>query len=355
MTSDVSHAAVRRAPFHPVGGVGWGFIQAGFAMTMTMGHLIDYTRPWGPWLALLAVPLSGAIAGISLSARWARTRVSRVVSLLWLPLIWLVGSQLQPPLPELSALWPAIAALIAMGLVAMTGAPWFAWGVAILIVIECVIWADTRGLPPGTLLEHIAVLTPMIGGSVYRIVMRRARDREVAARDEEAAAIQRLGMLASQAEARREYRTRVLGQVGDLLDEIALGEPLTDAERAECRLVEAGLRDAIRGRGLATRDVAYAARAARERGATVTLIDDRGAECKDLVCRNVIGATRETLDRAIDGDTCVARLLPMGRRNVATVLLVNADGSGIRREFTLPPSGNPDDGAFERPPVELTA
>lgn len=340
------------APFHPVGGMGWALIQMGFAAAMTLGHFVSYANPW---VVLLLVPVSGVVAAMPLSARWHRTWLGKMCLLLWVPLIWVVGDQLHQPVPELSALWPGISALLVLGLVAMSGAPRVAWAMTLLVTVACILWARSRGLPAAAGLEQVAILTPVVGGTVYREVMRRARDREVVAREQEAAAILRLGMLASQAEARREYRIRMLAQVGSLLERIGEGEPLSAAERTECRLMEASLRDAIRGRGLATREVAQAARAARERGATVTLIDDRLVECADEVGRNVRGATKETLDLAQTGDTCVARLLPTGRRNVATVLLVKGDGEGVRREFALPPSGNPADGALERPRVSLTA
>jgi hypothetical protein len=339
-----------RAPFHPVGGVGWALIQIGFAAAMTLGHVYDYTSPWP---VVVAVAASGVVAGIALSARWHRTLVGKAISLLWLPLIWLVGEQVQPPLPELSALWPAIAALLAMGLVAMSGAPRWAWVMTALVTLLCVAWGESHGVALSTQLEQLANLTPVIGGTIYRLVMRRARDGEAAAREEHAEAIQQLGMIASQAEARREYRTRIIDLAGELFDRMANGAELSPGERTECRLLEAGLRDGIRGRGLATREVAQAARAARERGVTVTLIDDRAPDCKEEVARAVLNATRLSLERAQAGDTCVARLLPAGRRNVATVLLVTADGEGVRREFAPPPGGLAP-AAVERPPITLS-
>lgn len=339
----------QQAPFHPVGGIGWALIQIGFAIVMTLGHLFDYANPWPVALAGAA---SGVVAGVSLSARWFRTWIGKAASLLWLPLIWVVGDQLHPPLPELSALWPAISATLALGLVAMSGAPRWAWVVTALVTAECFVWAQSRGLSLADELEHLVIFTPVIGGTIYRVVMRRARDREIESREERAKALQQLGVIASQAEARREYRTRVMDQVGGLLSRIADGAELTAADRVECRLVEAALRDGIRGRGLATTEVARAARAARERGATVTLIDDRTPDCPEAVARSVLNATLESLAQARAGDSCVARLLPPGRRNVATVLLVTAAGEGVRREFMVPMGGTPA-AAVERPPVAL--
>ncbi|HHV22205.1 MAG TPA: hypothetical protein GXZ30_11845 [Propionibacterium sp.] len=340
----------RRAPFAPLNGYGWFAVQAGFAGLLTLGNWGSYDRPW---LVVLAALASGVIAGVPLSARWSRTLIGDVATLGWIGVMALVGTQISPPVGELSALWPATAAAFMMGLLAMIGRWHTAWAMTLILIVQGVLWGMTRDLSAAVAVEQMGLLTAPVAGTVYRFVMRRARRREATARQEEAAALEEIGRMASQAEARREYRARLARQVGPILARISSGEELTAAERTECRLTEAALRDAIRGRGLATREVSEAARAARERGATVALIDDRRVECTDEVCRNVLTATRETLEQAGDGDNFVARLLPIGRRNVATVLLVHADGEGVRREFAMPPSGDPADGALERPPVEL--
>ncbi|MDO5499149.1 MAG: hypothetical protein Q4F67_05630 [Propionibacteriaceae bacterium] len=342
----------RRAPFAPFGGYGWFGIQVAFALMMTIGHWGDYARPW---LVVVAASVSGAISALPLSARWARTAVGNLAVFGWLGIFGLVAAQVAAPPGELSVLWPATSATLAMGLLTMVGQWRLAWSVTVLVLIQGVLWGIARNVPLDLALEQVGILTAPVAGTVYRALMRTARRREATARQEEATALEEIGRLASQAEARREYRTRILRQVGAILERIEAAEELTPAERDECRLTEASLRDAIRGRGFATREILQAARSARERGATVSLIDDRRTDCSDEVCRNVMSATRQTLEQAVGGDSFVARLLPLGRRNVATVLLVNPDGEGVRREFTMPPSGNPADGAVERPPVTLTA
>lgn len=343
----------RRPPLAPFPGWGWFIVQLAFAVVMTVGNWADYENPW--LVLLVAAPLSGVIAAAPLSTRLGRTSFGRWSTLGWIGIIAMVGAQVKSPVGELSVLWPVTAATLALALLTMIGWVRWAWAMTLVVIAQGAIWGVGMGLGLATGLEQLSILTAVVGGSVYRMVMKRARAKEVRARQEEAIALEQLGSLASRAEARREYRTRVLGQVGELLDRIERGDELGVIERAECRLVEATLRDAIRGRGLATREVIQAARAARERGANVSLIDDRRTDCTDEVCRNVLGATVQTLRAAKGGDRFVARLLPVGRRNVATVLLVDAEGAGVRREFTMPDSGNPADGAVERPPVNLTA
>lgn len=341
----------RAAPLAPFNGYSWCAVQCFFAGLMTIGHWKEYERPW---LVVLAVVLSGVVAGVPLSARWARTLPGRVTAFGWVPLAVLVGSQVRSPVGEFSVLWPVTSACLAAGLLAMVGMWRLGWIITGLLVVYVAAWTAVHDVPLAVVVEYTTVLAGPVTGTIYRIFMRSARRREAKALLDEAAALEQIGRLASQAEARREYRTRILRQVGPILERIESGRELTCQERGECRFIEASLRDAIRGRCLATREVTEAARAARARGASVTLIDDRRTECDDEVSRNVLVAIRETLDRAGAGDTFVARLLPVGRRNIATVLLVNPEGEGVRREFAMSPSGDLADGVVERPPVALT-
>lgn len=114
-----------------------------------------------------------------------------------------------------------------------------------------------------------------------------------------------------------------------VLARIAAGERLTDAEREQCRLLEAELRDGLRAPDLVTERLSAAARAARARGVEVTLLDDGGfLGVPDWVRGRVIDAAAAELDTAAAGSVTV-RVLPVGRRWVATVLA--AAPSGDRR------------------------
>ena len=80
-------------------------------------------------------------------------------------------------------------------------------------------------------------------------------------------------------DARAEQRTREVARIRELagpaLEVIAAGHS-TAAQREEHRLLEAQLRDDIRGRSLAVEPLTGAARSARSRGIDVIMLDDTG-------------------------------------------------------------------------------
>lgn len=111
-----------------------------------------------------------------------------------------------------------------------------------------------------------------------------------------------------------------------LLTRLVDGTALTDEDRLEFSVAEAELRDNLRARALSVPPVVQAARSARRRGVDVVLLDDSDPSAVSTADLDaVIARVRRVLDESQDGRV-VARLLPPGRRDVAT-LLVDAGGS----------------------------
>jgi hypothetical protein len=105
-----------------------------------------------------------------------------------------------------------------------------------------------------------------------------------------------------------------------ILERIADGAVLTVAEREQCRLLEAELRDGLRAPQLVSEELSGAARGARARGVEVVLLDDGGFEgVPHWVRQRVIDSAARELDAANAGSVTV-RVLPLGRRVLATVL-----------------------------------
>lgn len=106
-----------------------------------------------------------------------------------------------------------------------------------------------------------------------------------------------------------------------MLERVAQGEALSEAEKHSCLLIEASLRDVVRGHGLAFPHVLEAARAARERGVEVTLLDDSDvswgpASVGDLLANEL---------RALESGSLTARLQPQGRDEVASIVIAPRD------------------------------
>ncbi len=122
-----------------------------------------------------------------------------------------------------------------------------------------------------------------------------------------------------------------------MLEFLAGGSELVPAQVRECRLLEAELRDRLRAPGLADPALVRAARAARTREVSLTLLDDGGLESAAPGLREAVVETAVAqLDSVSEGDVTV-RVLPPGRGCVATIVIVEPeayrrieiDGAGI--------------------------
>ncbi len=106
-----------------------------------------------------------------------------------------------------------------------------------------------------------------------------------------------------------------------MLERIAASRSLDEADRAQCRLLEAELRDGLRAPNLAIGELAAAAREARGRGVEVLLLDDGGFADAPPQVRDVVISTAAWELDAVGTGSVTIRVLPTGRRIVATVLV----------------------------------
>jgi len=247
--------------------------------------------------------------------------------------------------------------LILLVLVAQRRVSWAWTGFGVLLVMM-VGWAVANGLTPGDgvvmVIRHAGTL---LAGSLFVLGLRRsAATLETLNGERTHRAIEDATTVASLQE-RTSQLARVNSRARSLLDRLAgqrvtgrrAGEnvqgltgdlkPVGPALRAECLLVEASLRDAIRGRSLSIEPVTTAAYRARARGVDVTLIDDGddSSEGRDVV--TAVAAAAVAVAHELDLMQCgrlTARILPPGRLDFATIvvesesqrmLTVGADGA----------------------------
>ncbi|KXO89318.1 hypothetical protein AXK60_17250 [Tsukamurella pseudospumae] len=232
--------------------------------------------------------------------------------------------------------WPIGAGAVLTSYLAVRGRAITTWASVALTGAVVVWWAVTRGhgaldgvlrcLPSATV-----TLTATFFALTLRPVARwtfvmRARTRE--RRAAEAAA-------ETAREVRGRQRDFLDREARPMLERLATGVPLTAAERLECRIVEARLRDSVRAPGLLSPRIADAADRARRRGVDVVLLDDGGL--RDLATP-VADAIRDRIADAVDSlpvGSVTARAVPPGRALAATVLLRAPDGATTRIELPV--------------------
>lgn len=104
--------------------------------------------------------------------------------------------------------------------------------------------------------------------------------------------------------------------------------PLTEADRAQCVRLEARLRDSITARNLASPAVSQAVEEARERGVSVTLVDNRQGALPELA-REAARLNLAAAAHRANGGRIVARVAPEGYRDLVTIMTDSDDGARL--------------------------
>jgi len=217
--------------------------------------------------------------------------------------------------------WHLGAATWLLFFLALRRRAWIAWiGMALLTAIT-LWWALSVGHTPafalGQVQTHMGIL---LVATLFASSLRRTARiiNTLTARSVDAAAA------AAVADSAQEIRRQRVAELAALavppLDLITSGVPLSDADRVSFHTVEAELRDSVRGRSLALPAISRAARAARARGLTVNLLDDRGAPLPSgAAMQKLTVVAVEALDSTSAG-TLTVRMLPAGRAAAVTVV-----------------------------------
>lgn len=214
-----------------------------------------------------------------------------------------------------------VAGVVVMSLLAMRGAQVQAW----LAMITTTLVAGVCGIHLGIGFVGGAVLTSrgypvLILATLFRSMVQpmEKRSRELRRRaiaDAEAAAA---------AEAVATERARQLARLDatarPILERIVSGRELSVSEVNAARLVEAGLRDAIRAEGWTSDAVGDAVRQARRDGIVVRLFDDGALADQPELCVRLQDLLVAELD-ALDVGQVTARIMPAGRTVVASIVV----------------------------------
>lgn len=194
----------------------------------------------------------------------------------------------------------------------------FWWGVADQLALAAVAihWmAVTTGEPLRGLDLVYSQLILFVAGAFFALWLRRTADRIAAFQETRLRREAAEGSRSAVDEERARELLVIRESAGAALAHIATGR-VTDGDRREHLLLEAELRDRIRGRSLAVAPLSDAARNARRRGASVALLDDLRADAPPA------DALREAIDWAAE------RVASSGAVDV-TVRLTRAGGEPI--------------------------
>lgn len=253
-----------------------------------------------PWPATVAVVVAGLSAVVS-------TTVNSYV-----------GAVREP--------WAAFAFSFVLAVLALRSRIGAAWTGAAAVAATLAAAALVFDITSGSMYVPIIALSTLAGASVCALILRPTQ-RSLRLLHEDAA--MRAAAEATMA-ARHSERIGQLARLDrvarPMLERIARGTELSAAEQEICRLLEAELRDGLRAPQLVTDRLNSAARGARSRGVEVLLLDDGGfAGVSGAVRDRVVQFAIRALDAADSGAVTI-RVLPAGRRNIATVLVSAPEG-----------------------------
>ncbi|MBF6354612.1 hypothetical protein IU449_08670 [Nocardia higoensis] len=294
-------------------------------------HNFGNLRPIPATVALVLIAVAGAIVVLveQEPLPWRAT--------LFVIVAVLIATTLSRSFPREGAeVTPAtiFAATYVLAIMVLCGRFWVAWG-GVAGVMLVVLLTDLAGTDSPFTATDVPMMTIAAVSVAVAIMGPTQRSLRVLRIEATVRAAAEATMAAENAE--RDRQLAELDKVArPMLERIADGADLDPGEREECRLLEAELRDRLRAPQLATEEISRAARVARARGVEVVLLDDGGFAGVARTAREEVVelAVRELTDA--ECGTVTIRVLPPGRRLLATVLV---DGGSVDRRTDIDRAG----------------
>lgn len=206
---------------------------------------------------------------------------------------------------------------------------WLGWA---LMAGVTQLWSISIGETPLQSLGHvIRHAGTILIATLFRMLLVRANEAIARLQQE------RILRVAAEAESLAEIRERELEAVHlaegarPALLQILAGDYLGHDAQQQLGLLEANLRDVLRGGAIVSADVRDAVERARRRGGEVVLLDDRQIPLVESDSIRLRSAVVGELSRLTDG-RLTARLLPVGRTTIASVVTTSRAG---RRRLDL--------------------
>ena len=208
-------------------------------------------------------------------------------------------------------------------------AAWLGW---VLMVLLTQIWSVTIGETPLQSINHVVRHAGTILIAVlFRGLLVRAARRTSALHEERLLRVAVEAASLTELREREAQGIRLREEAKPALLQIAAGDYLEPDHQQRYRLLEATLRDVLRGGELVSRDVARAVEQARIRGVEVILMDDRNTPLTEHDSMRLEAVLIDELSE-LDHGRLTARLVPAGRGSLASVVSTSEDS---RRRIDL--------------------
>lgn len=318
-------------------------LAAAFSFYHVVRGLLTLPQAESPWPSLAAMVLYLAATVIAL---WPSSPTAMppwlaafcLATAVSVPL--LVTSQLDPSVNNGYATWHVSAIGTLMTITVVRRQEIVGWIGVIFLTVQSVVWC---GL--GTSMEigiTGSLMWVLVAGVLTRSLAKVGHDAQtLTVAEQEAAKWQ-----AAQDAHEQERRTR-LEQTGKralpiLRDIILAGGELSEAQRIECRVLEAGLRDEIRGRRLLNDRVRNSVLAARRRGTAVSMLDEGTLDhMSEEELDVVLGKVADAVDRT-EADRMIVRTAPVDSDVAVTLVALSAStdpdepGDAVRLWLEIP-------------------
>lgn len=198
------------------------------------------------------------------------------------------------------ATWFVVGLATLMGITAFRGHVVIGWLGFLTIALQIIIWGGVGTLlNAGVVGALLMVFAGHASGYAIRTADRQASEEILTQQTFEVEAAKR----STARKVRQERIQQTLQKAEPFLTKITEHDgKLSEDEAIEARLLEAELRDLIRGRGLINERVSEAANKARARGVKVEILDEGGLEEVDPEERSeILLKVAEALDSVLDG------------------------------------------------------
>lgn len=184
----------------------------------------------------------------------------------------LVTSELNPQVNNGYATWHVAAIGTLMTIAVVRRQELIGWIGVLFLTVQSVLWCGI-----GTSVEigvTGSIIWVIVASVLTRSLVKVSRDAENLAVAERESAKWQAAQDAHQGERRRRLEQTAVRALPMLREIILSGGELSETQRMESRVIEAGLRDEIRGRRLLNSRVRESVDAARRRGMTVSMLDE---------------------------------------------------------------------------------